>query len=687
MMEEPSEALLHELEQLRREVSGHDYRYYVLDSPVISDAEYDRLLNRLREIEAVHPDWITPDSPSQRVAGAAAERFAKVPHPGPILSLSNAFRVEDLRAWYERLIKLDERVRAAEFVVEPKIDGLSVVLSYQQGVFSLGATRGNGDIGEDITQNLRTIRFLPLRIPVDGDVESPPKTFVVRGEAYMNVADFDKLNQRLQDAGERTYLNPRNTAAGSLRQLDSNLTASRPIRLLLYQVVAADGPIPTRQWDLLKYMKDLGLPVTEYAEFCQDFDQVLAAVERWRELRSQLPFEADGIVIKINDLRLAEDLGYVGRDPRGAIAFKFPAQEVTTRMNDIGANVGRTGVLTPYAMLEPVEIGGVIVKQATLHNFDYIAEKDIRVGDRVLVKRAGEVIPYVIGPVVDVRDGSEQVYVPPAVCPSCGQPLERFEGEVALYCVNVSCPAQLVRNLEHFVSRGAMDIVGLGIRIVVQVVEAGLVKDLADVYALTKEQVLELEGFAEKKAENLIQAIDASRKQPLGRLITALGIRSVGEVLANDLARYFSDLDALGRATAEDLERVEGVGPNTAEAIVEWFARPANRDTVQKLRAYGVWPASRPRTEGSDGTPGEAKPLPLTGLTFVITGTLPNYSREVTKDLIENNGGKVTDSVSKKTSFLVLGENPGSKLDKARSLGVPILDEPALLQLINEKTG
>lgn len=684
-MDESAEALLQELTRLRTEISEHDYRYYVLDSPVISDAEYDRKLNRLREIEAAHPEWITADSPTQRVAGIAAERFAKVPHPAPILSLGNAFRVEDLRAWYERLIRLDERVRTADFVVEPKIDGLSVVLHYEDGVFVLGATRGNGEIGEDITQNMRTVRLLPLRIPQQAGGPLPPKKLVVRGEAYMNISDFEKLNQRLSEAGERTYLNPRNTAAGSLRQLDSSLTAARPIRLLVYQVVTAEGQVPHKQWDLLQYFKDLGLPVTEYAEHCGSFEQVLEAVERWRELRTQLPFEADGIVIKINDLRLSEDLGYAGRDPRGSIAFKFPAQEKTTQLLEIGANVGRTGVLTPYAVLEPVEIGGVIVKQATLHNFDFIAEKDIRVGDRVLVKRAGEVIPYVIGPVVDARSGSEQVYQPPTTCPSCGQPVERFEGEVALYCVNASCPAQLVRNLEHFVSRGAMDIVGLGIKIVVQLVEAGLVKDLADLYALKKEDLLALEGFAEKKADNLIQAIDASRAQPLGRLISALGIRSVGEVLANDLARYFMDLEALGRASADDLVRVEGIGPNTAEAIVEWFARPANRAVVHKLRAYDVWPVSRAVTRG-EGASEEDRPLPFNGLTFVITGTLPNYSREAAKGLIEANGGKVTDSVSKKTSYLVVGENAGSKLDKARQLGVAVLDEAGLLQLIQEKS-
>ncbi len=644
---------------------------------MISDAEYDGLVNRLRQIEAEHPELVTPDSPTQRVGGAVADKFTKVPHPAPILSLGNAFNIDDLKAWYERVIKLDERVKTADFVIEPKIDGLSVVLHYRDGLFVLGATRGDGEIGEDITGNLRTVRVLPLRIPVDSNGPKPPASLVVRGEAYMNVADFEKLNERLQEAGERTYLNPRNTAAGSLRQLDSNLTASRPIRLLTYQIVAAQGAIPNKQWELLQYLKALGFPVSEDAEYCENFDCVIEAIERWRALHDALPFEADGIVIKINDLGLAAELGFVGRDPRGAIAYKFPAQEKTTRLLDIGANVGRTGVLTPYAILEPVEIGGVIVKQATLHNFDYITEKDIRIGDRVMVKRAGEVIPYVIGPVLDLRDGMEKPWDPPRVCPTCGQPVERIEGEVAWYCVNTACPAQLVRNLEHFVSRGAMDIVGLGIRIVVQLVEAGLVHDVADLYALKKDDLLKLEGFAEKKADNLIQAIETSRDRPLGRLIGALGIRSAGEVLANDLARYYPDLEALSRASEEDLMRVENVGPNTAKAIVDWFARPANQQVIQKLRAYGVWPTSRQKTAEMSG------PMPLDGKTFVITGTLPTYSREQAKELIQNHGGKVTDSVSKKTDYLVVGENAGSKLDKARQLGVVIIDEAGLIALLS----
>lgn len=665
-----------ELQQLKQEISQHNHRYHVLDAPLISDFEFDRLVQRLKAIEAAHPEWITPDSPSQRVGDVAAEKFGKVRHAAPILSLGNAFGVDELRAWIERLARLDERARSADFVVEPKIDGLTVVLTYREGVFVQGATRGDGEVGEEITSNLRTLKALPLRIPVDPSGPKPPALLVIRGEVFMMIKEFEALNQRLEEAGERTYLNPRNTAAGSLRQLDPALTASRPLTLLTYAIVSADGRVPHRQWELLEFLKALGLPVAKDSTYCADLNAVLEAVERWREKRDRLPYEADGIVIKINDLALADELGFVGKDPRGALAFKFPAREVTTRLNGIGVNVGRTGVLTPYAILEPVEIGGVIVKQATLHNFDYIAEKDIRVGDRVLVKRAGEVIPYVIGPVVDARDGQEQVFVPPQTCPACGQPVERLEGEVAWFCVNLACPAQLVRNLEHFVSRGTMDIVGLGIKIVEQLVEAGLVKSPADLYVLNKADLLKLEGFAEKKADNLLQSIETSRSRPMPRLISALGIHGVGEVMAADLARSFSDLGALANARVEDLMNIEGVGPNTAQSIVDWFARPGNREFLERLQRAGVWPHSRLADVGA-GASG-----PLRGLTFVVTGTLPNFSRDGIKEFIQGKGGKVTDSVSKKTDYLVAGEAAGSKLDKARQLGVPVLDEAGLLRLV-----
>ena len=673
-------------EELKAQVNFHNYRYHVLDAPVISDLEYDRLLNELKKLEADHPDWITPDSPTQRAGARPADRFEKIRHPAPILSLANAFGADDARAWFERVKKLDDRVENAKFVVEPKIDGLSVVLHYRDGLFVQGATRGDGEVGEDITSNLRTVRAIPLKIPVGSEQLSAkskqssitnyqlPKYLVVRGEAFIPNKEFEALNKKLEEAGEKTYLNPRNTAAGSLRQLDPVLTASRPITLLVYQIVHSEGgKVPTSQWEILEYLKALGFPVTDIARRFNDLELAIAYTETFSTGRKALPYEADGMVIKIDDLTLAADLGFVGKDPRGAVAFKFPAREVTTTLNDIGVAVGRTGVLTPYAMLEPVEIGGVVVERATLHNFDYIAEKDIRAGDRVLIKRAGEVIPYVIGPIVDARTGKEKKYKPPSKCPACGQQVEHFEGEVAWYCVNAACPAQLVRNVEHFVSRGAMDIVGLGIKIVEQLIEAGLVKDVADLFSLKKEQLLELEGFAEKKAENLLKSIEQAKGQSLNRLIAALGIHGVGEVMAGDLARTFGNLSALSKASADELQQMDGLGPNIAESIVDWFEQNANQKLLKKLNAAGVWPEMKKNEKKKEGA--------FTGLTFVVTGTLPTLSRDGVKEFIESNGGKVTDSISKKTSYLVLGEAPGSKLDKAQSLGVKVIDEAELRKL------
>ena len=675
---ENSEDSLNSLHQrlldLRAQLHYHNYRYHVLDAPVISDYEYDRLLVELREIESDHPEWITPDSPSQRVGSIPSEKFTKVRHPALILSLANAFDVDDVKAWYDRIRKVDNRVEKAQYVVEPKIDGLTVVLHYKNGSFMMGATRGDGEVGEDITANLRTVRALPLSIPTNPNGPKAPASLVVRGEAFIKIKDFEELNKRLELRGEKLYQNPRNTAAGSLRQLDPALTAARPITLLTYAIVAGSSAIPTTQWEQLKFLKAMGFPIPD-AQFCKTLDEAISAYKDLCDHRDNLRFEVDGAVIKINDLSLADELGFVGKDPRGAIAFKFPAREVTTRLLDIGVNVGRTGVLTPLAILEPVEIGGVIVKQATLHNFDYIAEKDIRIGDRIALKRAGDVIPYVIGPIVEERVGGEKVYTPPPVCPACGQAVEHFEGEVAWYCVNASCPAQLIRNVEHFVSRGAMDIVGLGIKIVEQLIESGLVKDVSDLYKLQRDDFLRLEGFADKKADNLVNAIQQSKERPLYRLINALGIHGVGEVLAVDLTEYYEDLGLLSRATMDDLQHIEGVGPNIAQAIVDWFNRPSNRDLLEKLRTIGVWPKAVKRFASDQNQP-------LAGLTFVVTGTIVGFSRDGIKEYIQKNGGKVTDSVSNNTSYLVVGENPGSKLDKARSLNVPVISEEDLRKLI-----
>ena len=667
------EPIKQELQKLRQEIHYHNYRYHVLDAPLVSDAEFDRLMQRLKEIEAAHPDWITPDSPSQRAGATPAEKFEKVRHPAPILSLANAFSKADVQAWFERIVRVDERVLKTDFVVEPKIDGLTVVLHYHDGIFVQGATRGDGEIGEDITFNIRTIRALPLRIPVEENGLAVPERLVVRGEAFINIEDFDALNKMLEENGERTYQNPRNTAAGSLRQLDPALTASRPLTLLTYAIVSSSGLKIKTQWETIEFLRLMGFPVSNLIKRCKNIEEVLAACDKFQAMRDQIPFEVDGMVIKINDLMLAEDLGVVGKDPRGAMAFKFPAREVTTRLNDIVINVGRTGVLTPSAALEPVEIGGVIVKQATLHNFDYIWEKDIRIGDRVMVKRAGDVIPYVIGPLVEMRTGQEKKFQPPQVCPVCSQPVEHYEDEVAWYCVNAACPAQLIRNVEHFVSRGAMDIAGLGIKIVEQLVSSGMVKDVADLYRLTREQLLTLEGFADRKADNLLQAIQQSKNQPLVRLIIALGIHGVGEVAAADLAERYQDLGDLGQETLDGLQQMEGFGPNTAQAIVDWFANPTNRQLLQKLKNFGVWPVRQARTV--------THPQTLAGLTFVVTGTLAGFSREEAKQFIQAHGGKVSDSVSRNTAYLVMGEDAGSKLEKARQLGVKVLSEDELKKL------
>ena len=674
------EQLFITLEELRKQINYHNYRYHVLDDPIISDYIFDQLMAELKEIEAQHPEWITPDSPTQRVGSQPADKFKKVRHPSPILSLANAFSANDVRAWYNRLYRLNEGISETDFVIEPKIDGLSVVLHYRDGFFVQGATRGDGEIGEDVTSNLRTLRSIPLRIPVETTELNPPSNLVVRGEVFISILDFEKLNKELEEKGEKPYLNPRNTAAGSLRQLDPGITATRPLNLLTYAIIAGNGNLPITQWDTLNYLRSLGFPVTHHAFLRKTIEESIIECESWSERRNQFPFEADGMVLKINNLQLARSLGFVGKDPRGAIAYKFPAQEVTTRLLSIGVNIGRTGVLTPYAILEPVEIGGVIVKQATLHNFDYIAEKDIRVRDHVKVKRAGDVIPYVIGPVESLRTGDEVIYQPPMTCPVCGESVENIPGEVAWFCVNASCPEQLIRNIEHFVSRGAMDIVGLGIKIVEQLVSSGLVKDVADLYSLKKGELLTLEGFADKKADNLIQAINNSRNQSLSRVINSVGIHGVGEVTASDLANNFTDLEALSKASKEDLLGIEGIGPNTAQSVVDWFSRVTNQNILQKLKSAGVWPISEISQQMAPAK------QPFSGMTFVITGTLPSLSREDAKTFIQEQGGKVTGSVSKNTNFVIVGENPGSKLEKAHALGIPILGEEELYRLANEST-
>ena len=661
---------------LKNKINFHNYRYHVLDDPVISDYEFDQLLIKIHKQEEAHPQWIMPDSPTQRSGAAPAERFEKVKHPGRILSLANAFSEDDLQSWFDRVIKLDERVQNAQFVLEPKIDGLTVILHYHNGIFIKGATRGNGEIGEDITQNIRTIKSVPLKIPVNDTSLKVPETLIVRAEAYISNDDFIRLNERFTQQGKKTYQNPRNTAAGSMRLLDPAIVADRPLRILAYAIIAGNH-IKT-QWGALEYLKAIGFPVSRISERCNSFNDMIKCSRNWISYRDTIGYEIDGVVIKIDNLRIAEDLGFVGKDPRGAIALKFPAQEVTTQLLDIGVKVGRTGILTPYAILKPVEIGGVVVKRATLHNFDFIAEKDIRINDRVLIKRAGEVIPYIIGPILDVRNGEEKEYSPPNVCPVCRMPVENVLNEVAWYCVNNACSAQITRNIEHFVSREGMDIVGLGIKVVEQLVEKGIINDVADLYALSSNDLLRLEGFAEKKAENILSAIAESKNRPLPNLIRALGINGIGEVASEELALHYWDLEEISKAEKEDVENIDGFGPNTAESLQKWFSLPKNIETIEKLHTFGVWPKSDFNKLPQKNT--------LKGLRFVVTGTLANFSRDELKSYIKKFGGKVSDSISGKTNYLVLGENPGSKLEKAKSLGLRVIGENELKRMAEVET-
>ncbi len=667
--------------KLKQEINYHNYRYHVNDSPIISDSEFDRLLIELREIEALHPDWVSPDSPTMRAGSVSSDKFAKVAHPAPVLSLANAFSSDDVRSWYTRQIKTDPGLESSGFVLEPKIDGLTTVLRYEHGILVQGTTRGDGIIGEDITPNVRTIRSIPLSIPVGGSDIRIPDVLVVRGEVFMFNSDFEELNEELIKRGEKTWLNPRNTAAGSLRQQNSDITAKRPLSIYTYQILYYEGgTVPETQWERLDYMRKLGFPVSEESRFYSNFEAMLKGLERWTEVRESIDFDIDGVVIKFNDLTRAERLGFVGKDPRGQIALKFPAREVTTILENIGVNVGRTGVLTPYAIFEPVVCGGVTVSKATLHNFDFIRDRDIRIGDRVLIKRAGDVIPYVIGPITEARKGTETVFEIPEVCPVCGHKTERLEGEVAVYCVNGSCPAQLIRNIEHFASREAMDIAGLGSKLAEQIVNADLVRDVSDIYILSKEALTGLEGFADKKAENLLNAIETSKNQPLSRLVNSLGIRGVGESMAELLANNFGSLDGIAAAEKDDLESIEGIGPNIAQAITDWFEQDSNKLIIERLKRFGL----DPRVDVTERNAEQA--LPLQGLNIVVTGTLQAYTRDGIKALIKENGGKSADSVSKKTDYVVVGDNPGSKAEKASKLGVPILSEQQLIDLINSRS-
>ena len=579
--------------ELRDQLHFHLYRYHVLSDPVISDAEYDLLYNELKDIEKAHPELITPDSPTQRAGSDLSEDFPKVRHAAPILSLSNAYNIDEINAWEERTLKLLPTGTKLDYTLEPKLDGLTVVLTYEKGVLVQGATRGNGEIGDVVTPNIRTIRTVPLRIPTRRDGPPPPERLVVRGEVMLLKKDFERVNQRQIEQGLPVYVNARNTASGSLKQKDSRMTASRPLTGYFYSIVESVGITLDKQWDMLEYLRDMGFLVAPGSAYYPTLSDIIQQIPTWESRRNQLDYEIDGVVIKVNDLRIARELGVVGKDPRGAIAYKFAAQETTTKLLEATASIGRTGRIIPNAKLQPVFLGGVTVSNATLHNYEIVKALDIRVGDVVVVKRMGDVIPNVAGPIITLRDGSEIPIEPPTHCPSCNTPLIHPDGAVDYFCPNVYCPERVYRQVEFFVSRGAMDIEGMGGQTVRTLIEKGLIRDEADIFYLTAEQLLELEGFAEKKVNNLLASIEAAKHRQLSRVIAALGIDGVGSTVAVALANSFDSIDALANATVEQLEEVENVGTILAQSIYAWFHDPYHLAVLEKLRSGGGQHESR----------------------------------------------------------------------------------------------
>jgi DNA ligase (NAD+) len=660
------------VEELRDLINFHDYRYYVLDDPEVSDAEYDELMRELKALEEEFPEFITPDSPTQRVGGQPSELFAPARHRARMLSLDNAFSWEELNAWGKRV----ERVlgRQADFVCELKIDGVAVALTYEDGVYARGATRGDGAIGDDITANIRTIRVVPVRLRGSGH-----QSFLeVRGEVYLPVKAFEQLNDELTEKGQRPFANPRNGAAGSLRQKDPQVTASRPLRLWCYGVGVAEGRRFERHSEALEYLKESGLPVPPTTETLESLEEVFAFCERWQEHRHDIDYEIDGVVVKVDQIALQEELGATSHAPRWAIAYKFPPEERTTRLNKIMVHTGRTGVVTPFAMLEPVFVGGVTVTTATLHNEDEVKRKDVREGDIVVVRRAGDVIPEVVGPVPSKRPKGARPWRFPKRCTSCDTELVRREGEAYWRCPNRrGCPSQNIEWLFHFASRGAMDIEHLGYKTGMALIDRGWIKDPADVYSLSEEHLAQLPGFKEKSISNLMRSIESSKDRPLWRLFVALSIPHVGSHVAQVLADAFSSIDALQDASVEDLEAVEEIGPIVARAVHDWFHDPANRKLLEKLRKAGIRMADKPKKRKAKG--------PLTGKTIVVTGGLQSMSREEATKAAEDAGARVASSVSKKTDFVVVGTDPGSKYERALSLGVETVDEKGFLKRLNRK--
>jgi DNA ligase (NAD+) len=651
--------------ELRAALEDANHRYYILDEPAISDAEYDAMLRELLELEALHPELRTPDSPTQRVGATPSERFAPFEHSQPMLSLANAFDEGELRAFDERVRKLAAAPLA--YVCELKIDGLAIALDYRDGVLVRGGTRGDGRIGEDVTPNLRTVPTIPLRLRESGAF------LEARGEVYIKKSDFEKLNAQREREGLPVFANPRNAASGGMRQLDPKLTAQRRLSFFAYAV--AQGPPLKTQSDALAFLRTAGFAVNDHIEPAAGVDEVIAFCRRWEAARDTLDYEIDGVVIKVDDLALQEKLGAVSREPRWAIAFKFKPREARTKLRDITITVGRTGTLNPNAVLDPVAIGGVTVKSATLHNAEYIASNDIRIGDTVLVTRAGDVIPRVVGPVPSERTGKERRFKMPDRCPVCGSAVDHPPGEAMARCTNAACPAQVFERVRHFASRGAMDIEGLGDVLADQLTGSGVVHDIADIYALDAEKLASVPRMGEKSISKLLEAIEGSKSRGLTRVLTGLGIRFVGEQTAAILAGDFGSVDAIAAASEDDLQRSEGIGTEVAASVRLFFEQPANQAMIERLRRAGVVMAGAKRERGTGR---------LSGKTFVLTGTLPALTRDEAAALIAAQGGKVSGSVSRKTDYVIAGDEAGSKLAKARELGIAVLDEEGFRRLLEE---
>jgi len=667
------DAIRQRLQALRQELNLHAHRYYVLDDPILADAEYDRLFQELVALEQQHPELITPDSPSQRVGGAPLAQFATVAHAVPMLSLENAFGADDLVDFEERLFRFLQSREPIAYVSEPKLDGLAVELVYEDGLFTLGSTRGDGLVGEEITQNLKTIPTIPLRLSTR-DGEAAPTRLEVRGEVFIGLADFKKLNEERGTAGEALFANPRNAAAGSLRQLDPKITATRPLDLYVYGVSDPTALPCTTQHELLRYLGSLGFKVNPLIHLCHNITEAISQFAQLQGQRPTLPYDIDGMVVKVNDFSLQERLGAKARSPRWAIAAKFPASQATTRLLAVEFGVGRTGAITPVAILEPVRVGGVMVSRATLHNEDELRRKGLMLGDTVLVQRAGDVIPEVVKPVKENRTGQEQAIIMPTACPECGFSLVRAGQEAITRCPNPDCPAQRVRGLIHFTGKSGMDIEGLGKKAVEQLVSQGLIQDIPDIYRLTAEALSALDGWGDKSAENALRAIEASRTPSLAKFLAALGIRHVGEVTAQLLARHFAFLTRLVLAGEADFLHIEGIGAQVATSLVDYFQDPAVQEMLARLATLGVRIQEENRDAEADGA--------LAGNIFLFTGALAHLSRHEAKARIKELGGQVASGINRKVTHVVLGDSPGSKLTKARELGLTVITEDEFLRLI-----